>query len=467
MPSAPSRWFRGSLSWRLAILFCLTFTLGITSAFLITYFEISQSLKNSSREVLTAKHREASVLILKEGISGLRDFLTSDKNRTINAPFLFRVLDAKGETLYLKPSVQEEIFDFNEAFKPERDPEKLQEWRSLPAINDEDMFDMLTEKVGDAYYLQIGRSSEDREAVLGQILTVFVIVGGLFVLASGGLGLWYARRALAPIRTLITTIARIETGDLGQRVALGPSRDELRDLGETFNRMIARIEKLIQVMRESLDNVAHDIRTPLTRIRAVAEDALISVKPASLAEALEDCAETATGISEMVDQLMSISEADAGTLALRFEVCDLGDLLRDVVEIYEFVALEKGIQIEIEVSPSARTWTLDRKRIKQVVANLIDNALKFSPAQTKIFLKAEGSGASLQISVKDQGVGIPAADRERIWERLYRGDKSRTAKGAGLGLAIVRAIVTAHGGHVEVHSEPGQGATFVVSLPLA
>ncbi|MBC7466171.1 MAG: HAMP domain-containing histidine kinase [Bdellovibrio sp.] len=460
-----SKRIRSSISLRIAFLFCATFAVGLAIAFLVTYFELTYSLERSSREILSSKLQEAKTLVSTDGIPGLRHFLAIEKNRILNAPFLFRVLNVDGETLYLKPSIQETQFDFENAFNTKIDPVKSLGWQSLSAIDDEDKFNILTERTDADLFLQVGRSSEEREGLLEEILLNFAIIEVILVFMSAFFGIWYARKSLAPLRELLKTILLIEKGNLSQRVPAGQSEDELRDLGETFNRMIARIEKLIQVMHESLDNVAHDIRTPLTRIRAVAEDALLSKNPPQLKEALEDCAEGATNIADLVDQLLSISEAESGEMKLRLELCDIKNLLTEVVEIYDFVAIEKEITMTVATEPDHLEWMVDRKRMKQATANLLDNAIKFSGLSTKVSLQAKIDRNELVISVTDQGEGILDADIPRIWDRLFRADKSRATKGLGLGLSIVRSVAIAHHGRYQVVNNKPRGTTFSIFIP--
>lgn len=464
MPSENKRQ-RLSISARIALMFSLTLALGLAAAFAITYFQLQMSLETSNREVLFAKLQESATVLSTEGVKGLKLFQSNEKNRIVNAPFMIRVLNDLGETIYVKPSVQEKQFNFDSLLEKEVHPEKILGWHALSAINDEDKFDLLTEKIDGGYYLQVGKSSEDREDILESIIQIFGVTELVIALISIGLGIWYSRRSLAPLRHLLSAMHEIERGDLSKRVEYGKVRDEIYDLTETFNRMIARIEKLVQVMRESLDNVAHDIRTPLTRIRAVAEDALSSDNSEYHREALSECAESSAEISNLVDQLMSISEAQAGTLSLKYEVSDVGGLLGDVADIYEFVAQEKRIQITIQPVEAGLQWTLDRKRIKQVLGNLLDNAIKFSPADSKVTVAAEKRAEELVISVRDEGPGVPESEIHRIWDRLYRGDKSRTTKGSGLGLAIVKSIVEAHSGRVEVSQEQGRGLQISVFIP--
>lgn len=466
MFSGLTKRIRRSISLRLAILFCAFFSVCLVLAFTFTYFEVSYSLEKSSREVISAKWREIATVYSSKGQKGLKEFLSTEENRSRNSPFLVRLLTNNGETLFLKPAVQDGAFDFEKASKRLSQPEKIRGWYFLNAIDDEDRFDILTEQISDGIFLQLGRSSEDREDILESIEFGFLIMTGLLVIVSAIFGLWYARRSLKPIHALTETIRSIEAGDLKQRVLLANSQDELRDLGETFNRMIARIEHLILGMRESLDNVAHDIQTPLTRIRVRAEEALLTNDPDMKTVALEECTENIGEISSLVAQLLAISEGEAGAMQLNLELVDVARLLRDVVEIYELVAEEMGIEVHIDVRDGLK-WTVDRKRIKQVVGNLLDNAIKFSPRDSGIILSAAESENTLVIAVEDHGIGIPDTELPRIWDRLFRGDRSRSTKGMGIGLALVRSIVLAHRGSVSAHPKNDGGTIFRVSIPNA
>lgn len=465
MRSKLTKKLRSSISFRIALLFSLTFSVALVLAFTVSYFEMDFSLAKSSRELISAKHRETAAILIAKDVRGLKDFLSDKTNRARNAPFFIRVLNPSGETVYFKPSVQEERFDFDPIFRKVESLDRHTGWNSLNAIDDEDEFSFLTEKAGERYYLQIGRSNEDYREILERMVDVFLLTGGLFILAGTALGFWYARRSLKPLRALLATIKTIEKGDLSKRVEIDGPQDELHDLGDTFNRMIGRIETLVRVMRESLDNVAHDIRTPLTRIRVVAEDALTSDNPTPLKEALQDCAENAADVSALVDQLLSISEAEAGAMQLKRTECKVATLIAEVVEIYEFVAEDKSIKITVNCEPNL-TWVLDRKRIKQAIANLLENAIKYSNANSTTEISAHVVGDTIQLSVLDQGIGVPESDISRIWDRLYRVDKARTTQGLGLGLSIVRSIALAHGGLARARrTDPGM--IFTIELPRA
>lgn len=453
-----------SLWFRLAVQFTITFLVCLLGAFSLSYYLVQSSLEKASRQVIAAKWREMASHITDSNTRQLSDYLAAEANRHRNASFMVRVVTENASTLYLKAPETQQVFEFDHMYSATKDALKIPEWQALQAVGDEDRFDILTEPVGSGLYLQVGRSSEDREAVLSQIMVAFSSAGLALFFFSSLIGAWYAKNALFPIRQLVGTMKSIEQGDLSKRVAVSTSADELQDLGVTFNKMVDRIERLVTAMKDSLDNVAHDVRTPLTRIRNIVEKALMLREPDLAFSALEECSENVSELTQLINQLLDISEAQAGVMKIRAEKVNIKDLIDQVLELYEFVAEEKRITMTVAVDPML-SWSLDRRRMKQVVANLIDNAIKFSPEGSKIEVAATTEQAELRLSVSDQGIGVPTEERERIWDRLYRGDKSRSTAGLGLGLAIVRSIVEAHLGTVTVQGNSPRGSRFVVILP--
>ncbi|MBX2994871.1 MAG: HAMP domain-containing protein [Bdellovibrionaceae bacterium] len=451
----------GSVAFRIASLFTVTFALGLSISFFATYFEVAYSLEKSSHEVISTKLQEVAAILVHDNVKGLKTTLSAEKNFALNAPFLIRVLDLQGNLIYLKPDIREKNFDLDSILKTTGVPELG--WHKFEAINDEDVFDLLTEKVGGEYFVQIGRSSEDRQSLLESISAGFTISAIVMIILGGLVGVWYASRALKPVRELIQTTREIEAGDLSRRVSVAPGRGELQDLASTFNKMINRLEKVMFIMRESIDHLAHDIRTPLARVRAVAEDAILKDNR-DQKEALADCAEAVQELSALVDQVLSVSEAEAGTMALQLEPVDVHKLLGEVADLYEVIAENKQQSLQVRADIQS-AWVMDRKRIKRVIANLVDNALKFSPEGSMVSVSAIESQNALMIEVSDQGPGIAEADLSRIWDRLFRSDRSRSTKGSGLGLAIAKALVEAHSGSITVDPHEGPGVTFTVKIP--
>jgi signal transduction histidine kinase len=339
-------------------------------------------------------------------------------------------------------------------------------WLELDAGRGDERLEVTSARLRRGELLQIGKSTRDRNELLSRfreraaVLFVVVIVAAL----AGGATLTWS--ALRPLRGLTGAVRSIlETGDVRARIPVHGSGDPLDDAAALVNRMLDRIEALIASLRGSIDNVAHDLRTPMTRLRATAETALAS--PRTVEEyraALADCLEEAERAVTMLETLMDIAEAETGVMTLRPERIDVVPLLRSAVELYGDLAEAKQIELHIDAPPRLAA-TADPARLRQAVANLIDNAVKYTPSGGRVIVAVSREAASVTISVSDTGIGIVAAELPRIWERLYRSDTSRSERGLGLGLSLVKAIVEAHHGTVDVESRPGEGSRFTIRLP--
>ena len=241
----------------------------------------------------------------------------------------------------------------------------------------------------------------------------------------------------------------------------------LRPLYDLLTKVFYQNRSLIKEMQSSLDNVAHDLRTPMTRLRAIAEYALQadSDNLDTYRDALSDCLEESERVVSMLGVMMSVAEAEAGTMRLDLQSVNVLETLEDVIGLYQYVAEEAGVTIHCEGEPDSTVWA-DKTRVSQVWANLLDNAIKYGRESGTVKIQTSVRGGEVIVSFTDDGMGISESEIGRIWERLYRGDRSRSKQGLGLGLNYVKAVVEAHHGRALVSSVILKGSCFEVHLPL-
>ncbi|MBI3762436.1 MAG: HAMP domain-containing protein [Chloroflexi bacterium] len=319
-------------------------------------------------------------------------------------------------------------------------------------------------------YLQVGaslRTVDDARALL-----LVILVGGAVVAIglAALIGAFLASRALAPIDQVTQLALQItRADDLSRRIDLpGPPNDEIVRLSAAFNESLERLERLFNAQRRFVADVSHELRTPLTAILGNVD--LLRRIGADDRDSLDAIQSEAERMSRLVGDLLLLAQAEAGTLPVAREPVELDTLLLEVYRQMRVLALDGGIEMQIAEEDQARVLG-DRDRLKQLLINLLSNALKYTPQGGRVTLGLARVNNWARLTVSDTGPGIPAEDLSRIFERFYRVDKARNRAqgGAGLGLAIAQRIARMHGGRIEVASEgvPGRGSTFSVWLPLA
>ena len=286
------------------------------------------------------------------------------------------------------------------------------------------------------------------------------------VVASIILGVLLARTLTRPIREITSATKKIARGDLEQQVPIR-SKDELGELAASFNQMSADLTQSRDLRRQMTADIAHELRTPLTVILGHTE-ALSDGELPPAPETFEILYDETKRLNRLVEDLRTLSLSDAGELQLNRSKVQPGDLLEHAAAARRSEAKSKEIDLLIELEDGLPAVDIDADRMTQVLVNLLDNALRYTPAGGRINLSAKREQEGVEISVIDSGAGIPAQDLDHLFERFYRGDKSRQREegGSGLGLAIARSLVESQGGDIKAESQPGEGARFIIELPI-
>jgi signal transduction histidine kinase len=464
MFSGLNRRFFRTVGFRIALWHSAVFIVGTALVFVAAYFLLRHSVEQHAREAIEFRLNQFGLEYERVGRAGLIEVCNLRRGRSQRAYFV-RLASPENVTTFLR-----DAGDWAE-FNPERlasqtVPASLS-WIDLDGP-DGSVLRLASMRMNDGSILHVGRSMDDLKVLLGRFQYALVAIAVIVIAAGMVGGALAAFRALRPVHQLTATVRSIiDTDEFKARVPSRGTGDEIDELVQCFNEMIGKIELLIAGMRDSLDNAAHDLRTPMTRLRNIASKAIEkNYDQAASHEALGDCLEESERVMTMLQTLMDIAEAETGVMKLDIQPVNVARLAGQVLELYEYVAEEREIEVAMNV-PDWLEVSGDLSRLQRALGNLMDNAIKHTPEGGRVAVSAARVNGAVVIDVTDNGVGIPHGELRRIWDRLYRVDKSRSQRGLGLGLSFVKAIVEAHGGSVGVSSEVDKGSRFTMELPLA
>ena len=449
-----------SSSFRIITWFSVFFFLSFFAINIYAYTFISSAIYKQSRSEVEEDILELRDIYLGSGLESLKLDVFEDSNDV----FLVRLSTESGITPLLRIPRDWSGADLGQL---ERNPLYNKDgWEYLSDSRGGKIFEVRTLLLSGGSILQIGQTIEKREKLLGYFRKIYLISLIPTALVAYLGGLFVADKALNPVRQLINTLDSIvENAKVDVRVPEEKSDKLYHELTVLFNSMLGSIEGLMDGIRGVLDNLAHDLRTPMTRLRITAEAAVESKhNEDNMREALYDCIEESDRILIILNTILDVTGAETGAMSLNPENLNVIPVIDDIVDLYGYVAQDKGVSVRASC-PGELYLTADPHRIRQVLANLLDNAIKYTPPGGRVDIRAQKLKQDVKITVEDTGMGIPEDELKHIWDRLYRGDKSRSQSGLGLGLSLVKAIVGAHRGYVEVLSKPGTGSYFSVYIP--
>jgi heavy metal sensor kinase len=436
-------------------------------AFFLFYLQIASILRERTDEELVDDIEEFSVLLATKGIEEVKQTMVLEAKEDGEKEIFYRLLSPDGKELG-----SSELFFWGELTVNQAALQRI-------AKDTKPVLETLTIEgrrhnartvyapIGPGVILQIGMSLEDNDEFLAEFRQIFGAMIAVVMVLAGLLGWFMAKRALKNVEEVTRTAQAISAIDLEQRVPVKGQADEIDRLATTFNAMLDRIQMLVTETKEMTENIAHDLRSPITRIRGMAEMALttgnaIDEYEAAAASTVEDC----DRLLEMINTMLYISQTEATAGKLTTEEVDMTGMVRDACELFQPVAEDKGVNLVVEIGTDLRVRGV-LQGLQRMLANLIDNALNYTPSPGTVTVSVSGDEKLGIIAVKDTGIGISQDELPHIFRRFYRCDQSRSRPGTGLGLTLVEAIVHAHRGQIAVTSTPNVGTTFTVTLPCA
>jgi len=436
------------------------------------YFTLEQFLEISLRETLSREAQTIGEALLRNVNDTGEDYVIKEMEEhfapRITSRFL-RVTRKDGSLLY------ESGLPENHAFDPRQIPTErldgLRQWREEQVTDGSALLIYslpFADRAGNPYLIQAGAPYEQVQSVLHELLFSLAIALPLIVGIAVGGGYLFMRKAVQPLNEIATTAERITSRNLNERVPVAPTGDEIEKLGISLNRMMARLEESFHHINRFSADASHEIRTPLAIIRGELENAHHSPEMTpEMRETVRSALEEAERLSRIVEQLLEISRLEAGETLVDRSRFDFTEMTRSTVEQMRLLAEEKRLQLIFEGADPLDIEG-DRMRLKQIVVNLVDNAIKYTPEGGSISVSNFGMDGKAVLEVADSGIGVPPEAAAHIFDRFYRVDKARSRQlgGTGLGLAIVKSICIAYGGTIAIRYPDGPGVVFRVELPL-
>jgi signal transduction histidine kinase len=455
---------KGTLSFRLTLWYTVIFIFSSLLALSIFYYRISTITMERTDAELLEEMEEFSELRSEEDLEQVKAEMASEVESEDEEIF-YRLLSVDGQVLAMSSTQPWGKLEVPEKILRDLRDKDSPVLRTLNIPNYEYKVRTIYGFISPTEVFQFGLSLEHNEEYLEVFRNLlFLLMIPLFVF-SALIGWFMSRQALQGVEEVTLTAIDISKGSYDKRVQVKRRSYEVDRLANTFNSMLDRIQALLKSMREMTDNIAHDLRSPLTRIRGIAEMTLFSKNSIKdyenmAASTVEEC----DNLIEMINTMLDITETEAGVGEFNIEKVNLSKLIQDACELFRPAADEKGVNI-ITILPDKLHCQGDSNKLQRLVTNLLENSIKYTEPEGSVTISASLDNGQVNIVFEDTGIGISEKDLPKIFERFYRCDVSRTEAGIGLGLSLAKAIANAFGGDIRVKSAMNKGSSFLVTLP--
>lgn len=463
-----------SLSFRLVAWYAGLLTCLFVLLCALLYEDLRHFLENDLRESQARRARQIADTLVSQ-IQKTGDLYVASQTKDWYQPEVsdrfIRITQSDGRVIYASGMPEDGSFDPAEVPPPSPLP-ATESFRKVKLSNGKTLViaTLSYQSPGEPPYLvEFGALLDPVETMLNHLFLQLMIglPAAVIIITAGGYVL--VRRALTPVEKITRTAERITQHNLSERLPVSNTGDELERLSVSLNRMIARLDDAFQNSKRFVADASHELRTPLTILRGELENLIEDSRlDAELRERAESMFEEAVRLSRIVEQLFTLSRLDAGEAQAEWSRFDLAGLAKTTAEQMSLLAEDKNISIACNASQPVVVEG-DAARLKQVVVNLLDNAIKYTPENGAVQLRVRPVNGHAELEVEDNGVGIPSEALPHVFERFYRVDQIRSGdtEGAGLGLSIAKAICSAHGAEIEAVSTPAHGSCFRIKLPLS
>jgi signal transduction histidine kinase len=454
------------LAWRLTLWYGGILILSLAVSFVVFFVVVNSVMRHRTDTWLMEEAHGTQDALRRGGRLAVTQELMQETTESGNNDIFFRIFDTAGQLLEGSDLRSWQQINF-ESHIPALTGERESSFQTWVGNGPHSSVRVLTTSLAPGVVLQLGFNETEDVRLMARSERLAALIMGVLVLMAVLVGWGTARRAVGDVELLTAAARDIASGKWDTRVPVTPRGDEIEQLAVTFNIMIDRVNAILTTMRQTNDNIAHELRSPIARMRGWAETTLM--RPNVEAHARDMAATTVEAcdrLLETINGMLDIAEAETRSDAWPMGPVDLEAVLRDACELFDPVAEQKNISIRLE-SPGPCMVNANLHQLQRALANIIDNAVKYAPQGAAVIVLLNRAGPQIVATVKNPGPGILPADLPHIFERFFRGEASRTVSGSGLGLSLAHAIIQAHSGTIKATSMPGQWTEFTLCLPAA